>query len=210
MQRIKYNQYDRLMKAILLQYILVTLLAISSHFPLLAQSPTVLNTVILDSSSLQISGSSNINEFECIYRGVFNPSTFRHTLLFQDNRYVIEGDTLKLVIEDFDCGRRGINRDFRNTLKNSDFPTIDITPIEFTNTGSLLSEIKISISLAGVTKNYTLNFESDSPSEGVFRINGRQKLTIRDFNIEPPKALFGLIKVENELVISFDIFLRHL
>ena len=63
---------------------------------------------------------------------------------------------------------------------------------------------------AGVTKNYTLNFESDSPSEGVFRINGRQKLTIRDFNIEPPKALFGLIKVENELVISFDIFLRHL
>lgn len=210
MLRTKYNQYARLMKAILLQYILITLLLISSHFPLLAQSSTVLNTAILDSSSLQISGSSNINEFKCIYEGIFNPPTLKHILHFQDNRFVIEGDTLKMIIEDFDCGRRGINRDFRNTLKNSDFPTIDIAPISFDNSDTILNKLNVSVSLAGVSKIYVVDFETSSPSNNVFRISGKQKLSMTDFGIDPPKAVFGLIKVDNELVIIFDIYLKRL
>jgi hypothetical protein len=198
------------MKAMLLQFILSILIGISFPSSLLGQNPSFLNTTIVDSSSLRIFGSSNITNFECIYTGAFTPTTFEHTIQLRNNAFAITGDTLRLVTEDFDCGRRGINKDFRNTLKNSEFPTIDITPIWFSNSDSTLNKINISISLAGVTKNYTINFESDSPSKNIFRIKGQQKLEMTDFDIDPPRALFGLIKVENELFISFDVFLRHL
>lgn len=197
------------MKTILLRFLCTFFCAISSPFLLSAQSNDLFKTSIVADSKLLIAGTSNVTDFECVYEGTFSPDTLIHTLRFNDGDFSINGDSLELVIDDFDCGKRGINRDFRKTLKSAEFPTIKIMPLGFSDTDSLLNKMGVSISLAGVTNNYTLNFESSSPSMDIFRVKGMQQLNMTDFDISPPRTLLGLIKVDNELSISFEVFLKH-
>jgi len=117
---------------------------------------------------------------------------------------------LKLGIKNFDCGRRGINRDFRNSLKSDEYPTIDLKLLSFAPSDSLLEEVNVLISLAGAEKKYILEFTSSYSSDGIVKIEGEQKLAMSDFNIDPPRALFGLIKVQDELTITFTLFLKTL
>lgn len=123
---------------------------------------------------------------------------------------MVSGDTLRLGIKNFDCGRRGINRDFRNTLKSDDYPSIDVSILSFAPSDSLLEEVNVLISLAGAEKKYILEFTSSYSSDGIVKIEGKQKLAMSDFNINPPKALFGLIKVRDELTIDFALYLKTL
>lgn len=209
-EKIKYNHCADLMKIFLRGIISVVLVTMSFSFSLLAQTETHFVTSIISGSTLQINGTSNIRDFQCVYEGVFNPDTLKHTVTFKERKLEVTGDTLHLKIDSFECGKKGLNRDFRNTLNYSEFPSIDISPIGFSKNDSLLSKMNVSISLAGVAKEYLLDFNSESSSNELFRITGSQRLKMSDFNIDPPKALFGLIKVDDELVIVFDMIFKLL
>lgn len=63
------------------------------------------------------------------------------------------------------------------------------------------------LTLHGVTRQieFPLAWEQ---SEGRLRVSGKQKLQLRDFNIEPIRVAGGTIKVRNDFELVYDITLR--
>jgi len=164
----------------------------------------------LNQSKLRILGTSNVTDFECIYEDGFESDTLTHSVSFGEDLNLVSGDTLHLMIDSFDCGRRGINKDFRKALNSDEFPTIDISILNFENNTDLLEALNVLISIAGVQKEYTLTFNSSRKDQNIVKVEGERKLSMTDFNINPPKALFGLIKVQDDLTISFTISIKTL
>ncbi|MEQ9266237.1 MAG: YceI family protein [Balneolaceae bacterium] len=166
-------------------------------------------SLILEGSKLRINGTSNVNDFECIYDDRFETDTLKHIVQVEEAIVVLDGDQLKLEIDSFDCGKRGINRDFRNTLKSKVYPNIQIELVKVVAQNEVPFEAEIMASLAGVTNRYILELVNLSIENEQTQFEGTLTLKMSDFNLSPPTALFGLIKVRDEIDVNFLLKIRQ-
>lgn len=164
-------------------------------------------SLILNESNLRINGTSNVNDFECVFNGDFEESSLTHKVYLGKDNLSVSGDSLALQIDSFDCGKRAINRDFRNTLKSSEFPNI-VIHLSSIKRNSTTDSALVSINLAGVSKEYALPLSNVKTENGNVVYNGFQSLKMTDFNIDPPTALLGLVKVRDELMIHFELVMK--
>lgn len=174
---------------------------------------------IAEGSTLYITGRSNLNEFSCLSKhDISNKNLF----INYDRRAQhinITNAILELEVTQFDCGRSPINRDFRNTLKADQYPFIQLQLNEVlygeingeSNSETRLDprQADISIQIAGVTIREIVDIVVTDPQEEIVAVQGQKRLRITDFNLTPPTAMFGLIKVEDELDIVFDLRLKR-
>lgn len=163
---------------------------------------------ILPSSSISINGKSNVNSFSCSYPNPFPKVTLQHTSKLEESTFKVNGDTLGLEISEFDCGKRGVNRDMRKTLKEKEYPTIDawIERITLNDAGEAIAVL--SVSIAGVTNQYEMNID-ETPDSEVMEIKGEQEIFLSDFNLDTPRALFGLVTVEDRFVVDFELNIKQ-
>ena len=180
-------------------------------FPMsiMAQERSSVQSVILNESKLRINGTSNVNDFECVYEEELESDTLFHQVELAEAFANIQGDRLELVVESFDCGKRGINRDFRNTLKSKQYPNIHIEVLQVTAQNGIPEWATIAIELAGVTNTYEVDLKDVSVDDSLIQVLGEQNLRMSDFGLKPPTALFGLIKVRDRLKISFTLQVIH-
>lgn len=174
-----------------------------------AQKTVEVESLILEGSKLSINGTSNVNDFECIYDEEFETDTLKHVVQVEEAIVVLDGDELELEIDSFDCGKRGINRDFRNTLKSKVYPNIQIELVKVIAQNEIPVEAEVLASLAGVTNRYILELSNLSIHEEHTQFEGTLTLKMSDFNLSPPTALFGLIKVRDQLDINFLLKIRQ-
>lgn len=161
-----------------------------------------------DSSKLSIKGKSNVNEFSCESEHELQKDSLDYSYSVNGDTVQVSGVNLNLEIDQFDCGKRAINRDFKSTLKYKEFPFIEIILNELVvsdSTSLIPREAKVTIRIAGTERYYTVPLNSFSSSEESFTVGGNKILRMTDFGLEPPSPMFGLIKVEDELNIQFDL-----
>ena len=63
------------------------------------------------------------------------------------------------------------------------------------------------LTITGVKKQISLDFTIDVTS-GKISLKGEKKIKMTDFNIDPPKALFGTITTGDDLTIQFSTIFR--
>ena len=113
-----------------------------------------------------------------------------------------------------DCGGPGINRDMRKTLDADNHPHVIIqvlrsnlpAPWQKEPPSSVTSRIRLHI--AGQARQEDVRVHITPLGEGLYRLHGSHRLRFSDYGIEPPQAMFGLIRVEDELELSFDVEVR--
>lgn len=163
-------------------------------------------------SKLSIKGKSNVNEFSCQSEHELQQDSLDFTYSVQEDTVTVNGVSLSLEIDQFDCGKRAINRDFRSTLKYQEYPFIEIILNELVlkeDSDIIPEEAIITIRIAGVEQQYTVPLNAFSSSEEQFIVGGNKILYMTDFGLIPPSPLMGLIKVEDELDIEFDLVIRR-
>lgn len=189
------------------RYLIVSifLLFLKSH-PITAQEFHEKTIDILPTTRLAIDGEANIKNFTCGFKSEF--------LTRKKNiSYSIDGETIRfknaildLRNEGFNCGHKAIDKDFHLLLKTKEYPKIHLQLLEARLKEDNKGEVAIRIEIAGVTKKYVIPIQfRPSPID---RFVGKLKLNIRDFNLEPPKKLMGLIVIKEEIEISFDLLAR--
>lgn len=164
-----------------------------------------------DESNLSINGTSNVTDFSCGLEQHLSQEKLSFSYQFEQNRVLVDGNTLYINAEQFDCGKRGINRDFKKALKVKEYPYIKITLKELivTDAQSFPTEALVNIEIAGVVREYMISLvEIESFSNSV-RVRGEKSLNITDFNLSPPTALFGMVKVRDELSIDFNLIISQ-
>jgi hypothetical protein len=158
--------------------------------------------LISKESQLKISGDTNINSFTC----VFNPQELPEKLStrFRRNNQTLffENTSLKLNAKAFDCGSRPINRDFEALIKAEKYPFIYLNLKELKLQSQNSALISLNIEIAGIKKLYKVPVKIDNLKSNY---TGIIHLNIDDFKLEPPKKVFGLIKVKKEIQIEFNL-----
>lgn len=168
--------------------------------------------VIEKNSSLYIEGKSNIAAFACDVTEYLRPDT---VVFYKEDRYqpffTIKGG-LTININRFDCHQRHITSDMRKTLKADENASlkIDLLTIGNFSPRSTGQNVKGSaaIVLAGITKRMEIDFNVQPDEKGYLHLRGSRQVLFSDFGLTPPRKLAGLIKVEEEINVRFQIVLR--
>jgi hypothetical protein len=174
------------------------------------------NYSIIERSSLSLSGSSNVNKFECTtYDNFSNGFIVIHTEE-EEETVKFNNAVLKINIKSFDCKNPLLTKDFYNTLNAKENPTIDVellsaepmgmSKILRSNKGKFKAEVAISLNGTSKLDQIIVNWEKTGFN--TYRFIGEKKLLMSDFDIESPVSALGLIKVKDEINISFDLFIQ--
>ena len=169
-----------------------------------------------EDSRLWIEGRSNVNQFECVAREYNGDAVIRRDIsgglenLEDDDQLSIR---VEIHVEGFECGRSRMNRDLRNALKSSRFPTITFV---FGNAVQLDSEqelngatrFKVSgvLTVAGNSQDVSFELDGNFLDDGRIRVTGKKEIKMTDYDVEPPTGLFGLVRAEDELTVHFDLY----
>lgn len=164
-----------------------------------------------DESKLSINGKSNVNDFRCQSEHELQQDSLDFNYHFVGDTINVDGVALSLQVDQFDCGKKAINRDFRSTLKYKEFPFIEIVLNELVledDSDIVPTEAKVTIKIAGVERKYTIPLTAFSSMENRILVGGNKTLYMTDFGLTPPSPLFGLVQVSDELNIVFDLVIR--
>lgn len=158
-----------------------------------------------EESRLWIEGSSNVNNFRCNagrYQSQVEPPT-------SDTSVKVEVD---VAVEGFDCGKRRMNRDLYETLRSKRHPQISfqyvstesMTYVDESDKYELIVNGRLTV--AGQTNDIQFPLDAVIYEDGTIRATGSTVLKMTDYNVEPPSALLGLVRVDDELTVYFELF----
>lgn len=161
---------------------------------------------ILADSELTIRGDTNISKFRC----EFDTKLLERTvpLIFEENsgHIIFKNAVLSLNNKGFDCGNKAINKDFHKLMQTEKYPEISLELLDIRLQSKKLAHANVVIKIAGRQKHYTFPIEISTTPVNSYR--GKLELNINDFGLEPPKKMFGLIVIKEEIEIDFNLMVK--
>lgn len=169
-----------------------------------AQNGTKKRTIeITSNSKLTITGDTNISKFLCEFDSEMIPSTRKVKVSGSQKEWYFENATLTLDNTGFDCGSKGINKDFHALIKTEKYPEISLELKKLVVITPMKATADLIITIAGETKAYRIPVKIIDGK--ISQYLGDLTLNINDFNLEPPKKMFGLIVVKEHIEIKFNL-----
>ncbi len=171
-------------------------------------------------SRVWLDGSANVVDFRCA-AGIIESTGVLHDINVQILRSGggrPHGDIelhVKIPVKQLNCGKAPINRDMRKTLNADEFPVIEYkllssqlmccTDDELPQTMEI--ETVGNLTLSGNTRKEKIIISGQFIGTYQFRITGSHVVKMSDFGLEPPSPMLGLIKVDDEMIVNFDVIL---
>lgn len=165
-------------------------------------------------SKLYVKGTSNVTDFTCQCLESFPKSQLQIIATNDDGKVRFSKTALQIRTKKLDCGNKPMNNDMYETLKADDHPYIEMELIEARHVGGksiekteswVPMEAIANITIAGVTRKETLAVKGMKLDTLQYRFKSSKSLLMTDYGIKPPRALLGLIKVDNEISIELDL-----
>lgn len=170
---------------------------------------TNLSVDLQKNSWIAIYGTTNILSFKLLHSGdKIADKTVNITATQNHNRIYLSQNQLSIKVNNFDSDNKMARRDFLKLVKADTYPTLGIQ-LNYVETAPGTEEeaytkgnVFVNITITGVTKPYSIPVTSKKIGEYI-SINGTKKINIRDFGLEPPQEILGLIKVSEWISIQF-------
>lgn len=191
----------------------------SEFIPLPAQNtiPDQLPIVVDPASRVWLTGSANIVDFQCV-AGIIESTGFISGLDTSRSHSGPHGEvslTVKIPISKLNCGKPGINRDMKKTLNSEEYPYITYQlgknrptrePQQLSSS-SFNVEASGELTISGFKRTEHIVVEGQFIGAWQFRVKGQHPVLMSDYELDPPSPLMGLIKVNDELIVHFDVIL---
>ncbi|MBK9734009.1 MAG: YceI family protein [Saprospiraceae bacterium] len=165
-------------------------------------------------SSLTVAGKTNINSFTCLVQTYGRVDTILCERNSGNKEQCQVISILTIPIGNFDCRHRIMTKDLQKTLKSDKYPDMII---DFKSFSRLPSEVspasiivgKADIRLAGVSKNFAINFSLNPVDGQNVELIGSKSILFSEFGLKPPSKLGGAIKVKDLLEVEFKLQLKR-
>ena len=171
-------------------------------------------------SGVWLDGSANVVDFRCAAGIIQSEGHLKDVNLqiFRSGEGRPHGDIVlhvKIPVQQLNCGKAPINRDMRKTLNADEFPVIEYRLLSsqlMCCTDDFLPqtmEIETvgNLTLSGNTREEKIIISGQFIGTYQFRITGSHVVKMSEFGLEPPSPMLGLIKVNDEMIVNFDVIL---
>lgn len=172
------------------------------------QSVTEYNVRIYEQSELAIFGESNVNSFSFRYNPQYLQRDLCVTVNANSEKISFDNAILNLKVKGFDSGHKIMNSDLYDLLKADHYPNVSIS------FQSVVPRLKSSqfesftvnarVIMAGQVHNEIIQVKAIKAGEK-YHYKGITKLNLKNYCINPPVKFMGLVKVHEELTISFNL-----
>lgn len=168
--------------------------------------------VVESGSQLNIEGSSNVNQFTCQVMQYLQSDTLRWIRDDRAKKLRFQNSVVNIDVSQFDCHHKYITSDLRKTLKSNKYPYLRIhflsmDDLTWIQEGQVVNG-QLTIELAGVTKRFDMQYKVIHDQGGRFRLCGSKQMRFADFNLVPPTKLAGMIKINEEIKVNFELLFR--
>lgn len=174
-------------------------------------SQTAVKVDLLKNSWLAINGTSNVVAFKLLHNGEkLLGKSITMTATQNQNKLYLSQNQLAIQVKNFTSDNPMALRDFMKLIKSDKFPTIkaQLNYIETlpANDNEAYSKgtASVNITITGVTRQYNIPVSSNKHGD-LISVMGGKKINIRDFGLEPPVEMMGLIKVSEWISIDFKM-----
>jgi polyisoprenoid-binding protein YceI len=159
-------------------------------------------------SQLMIHGKTNVSSFTCFISCYNSTDTLNYELDKKTKNLVFDKNKMVIPVFNFNCGNTMITKDFRKTVNVDKYPYLNIAFVSLDRKGEDdLASGNMEITLAGVTKTATIHFNL-KPKGDFLQLTGRYPVSFSDFNLEAPERMMGLVKVQEDLLVEFNLLIR--
>lgn len=172
-------------------------------------SQTSVKVDLMKNSWLAINGTTNILPFKLTHNGEkLLGKSITITATQNQNKLFLSQNQLAIQVKNFSSDNPMALRDFMKLIKADAYPSIkaQLNYIETVpgNEQDIYSKgnASVNITITGVTHQYSIPVSSNKRGEYISVVGGK-KINIRDFGLEPPVEMMGLIKVSEWISIDF-------
>lgn len=172
------------------------------------------NYMLTDNSKMMIEGTSTIHDWECDVEEINLDIAMDTTALSSDSTgSLVKSLSLSVPVEKIESGKGGMNKKIYGALKKDKHPniTFNLTNTELTNVtdSSLKLNVTGKLNIAGVEKEVSFPVEGTMQQDGSYEFTGEYELNMKDYEVDPPSAVFGTIKSGEMVTITFDFFVAN-
>lgn len=159
-------------------------------------------------SSIAITGKTNINTFQLTQQ----LATIRFTPSPLGSNYI----RFAIPVKTFSADNPHIYSDFIELLKGNQFPYIyidlPISDLQTPKSNQPQRLVHLHITITNVSRPFEVETNIQLNRNGSLTLTGQRNIHLPDFSIEPPVKLMGLVKVNNDINILFNLSfqLNHL
>jgi polyisoprenoid-binding protein YceI len=116
---------------------------------------------------------------------------------------------ISIPVEGIESDSRRLTRNLQGYLREDDFPVItfelqQINSITYENGSAQISADGI-INAAGVENSVSMDVEATVNGNGSITFSGVQRLLMTDFDIDPPTAVMGTVRADDEIDIIYQV-----
>jgi hypothetical protein len=185
-----------------------------------------------DDSRVWIEGTSTVNDFTCSTQQIegrarlaldepsprsdSTPDTSRTQTAYASSSGNASSEPpaiqASVPVRTLDCGKRRQNRDLYDAMQASEHPAIhyeivktSIVALPDSSRSHYVIEAIGDLTIAGATRTVRLRLQGRRLENGQMHARGTLPIQMTDFNVEPPTAMLGLIRVRDEITVHFDI-----
>ncbi len=178
------------------------------------KAPVAQTWVVEKKSSLVIEGSSNINSFTCDIIEYIKQDTLVFLQEEKGKRVIFYRNEITIDVSQFDCHHKFITSDLRKTLKFPQYPVMKIHFISLDNPANAIPGQVINgtldIELAGAIRRMNFDYRVKNSSDKIIHLLGSRHMKFSDFNLEPPKKMAGLIRINEEMKVHVELYFRRI
>ena len=156
--------------------------------------------------SVRIAGQTNVNKFYLTY----NPHQTREMTL-PANSATDRMITFRIPVKKFESQNPLLTQDFIRFMRAGAHPYIEvmINKKQLTSLipGTKSTHLPIKIDIAGQTQKVQSQYHTNHYPHNQMHIVGFVRIHLKDFNLEPPQKMMGLVQVQEKISIQFDVIL---
>lgn len=158
-------------------------------------------------SKLTILGTSSLHDWNISAEKQSGKIVFKNLATCE-----IEKFTVDVVAESLKSGKPSMDKKTYAALKTNSYKTISYVLVEVKETitkgdGKIEVHTQGDLTISGVKKRVSLDFILISSNNKISLI-GEKKLKMTDYNIDPPKAMLGIISTGDEITLKFSTIFK--
>lgn len=155
------------------------------------------NYMLSPESVLTVDGTSTLHDW-MVTANTFSGSLNIDAQVFKEISFEADVAGIKST--------RGATMDKKthNALKKEEHPKVMFSATDVTFSEGDNQSISGKLNVAGVEKDVVIT-ASIKNSSGNIQLTGNYKITLQEYNMEPPTAMFGSIVVGDDVTVNFDL-----